>query len=127
LEIGLKPRNYLPLPINYRGYLENILYLFSNNRDDILDQLFYSDFICSNYEINGSHITFKDKIKWVLTSQNYDIISNLVQRFFNKHIIKMGKCEFEVIFIGLTENIELKSNSEFKMFNNFIKLDYEIA
>lgn len=127
LEIGFKPKNYLPLPMNYRNYLENILYLLSNNRDDIFSQLFYSDFNCSKYEIDGSEIIFKDKVNWTISSQNYDIISNLVQGFFNKPIVKIGKCEFEVVFLGLSENAELQSKNEFKLMNSYRRHDIEIA
>ena len=127
LEIGFKPKNYLPLPINYRGYLENILYLLSNDKDDILNQLFYSDFNCSKYEIDGSHIIFKDKVNWIISSQNYDIISNLVQGFFKKPTVKIGKSEFEVVFMKLSESAELESKNEFKLLNSFRMRDFEIA
>lgn len=127
LEIGLKPNNYLPLPINYRNYLENVLYLLLNRQDEILNQLFYSDFNCSKYEIDGSHIIFKDRVNWIISSQNYDIISSLVQYFFSKPILKLGKCEFEVVFMGLSEGAELKSKSQFKLMDSFRKHNFEIA
>lgn len=127
LEIGFKPKNYYPLPINYRNYLENILYLLSSKSDDILNQLFYSDFKCSKYEIDGSNIIFKDKVDWTISSQNYDIISNLVQCFFNKPIVKIGKCEFEVVFMGLSEGAELKSKNEFKLMDSYRRHNIEIA
>jgi len=113
--------------MNYRNYLENILCLLSRNRDDILNQLFYSDFNCTKYEIDGSNIIFKDKVNWIISSQSYDIITNLVQGFFNNPLVKIGKCEFEVVFMGLSESAELKFKNEFKLLNTFSTHNFDTA
>jgi Uncharacterized protein predicted to be involved in DNA repair (RAMP superfamily) len=106
LKVGLKQKKIQPLNINYRYELRKLC-------DDILvneetknntkvkskDILSISNLLCSNYEISGKKIVFKDNVEWYIKSKSYDVILQLVQGLFDAGSIRIGKAEFEIYSI----------------------------
>jgi CRISPR-associated endoribonuclease Cas6 len=123
LKISLKPKKNCALSLNYKYYLaavcKNVLNTSSENFDDKLKKynesqinkkselLTYTGFFCSQHEIKGTRIIFRDIISWYISSPLYELILHLVQEFFSAGSIKIGKEEFEIVGIEASETAEI--------------------
>lgn len=128
LSISLLPKNSYPIPINYKGYLNNLLWNFlKESKEEFASNVTFSGLKCSRYEINDSFITFKNVVHLEISSLDYNIVSKLVQSFFNNPIIKLNKAEFEATDIGISEKVCIEDKNEFVLLKGLIQFDSEIA
>lgn len=121
LKVTLKPGKRSALKTNYRKKLNTVCkellkfnrerYLYCSKQEQKDVQLYFSPLFCKRYEVDEGKIIFKDKINWYITCSSYDAILDLIQGFYCKDKIKIGKAELEVISMELT-SIEKKRRQD---------------
>lgn len=128
LKVQLKPMKRVAININYRPRLNALckeLIRFNRKRYPMLgeeknqkDKLFFSPLFCKKYEVEQGKIIFKDSISCYISCPSYSTVLDLVQGFYHKNIIKLGRVDLEVV------SIELKSIENSKKTVNAVKHTY---
>ncbi|NLZ48241.1 MAG: hypothetical protein GX895_05525 [Clostridiales bacterium] len=118
LKVQLRPMKRVAININYRPRLNALckeLIQFNRKRYPTFteekkqkDKLFFSPLFCKKYEVHEGKIIFKDSISCYISCPSYSTVLDLVQGFYHKNIIKLGRVDMEVV------SIELKSIENYK-------------
>lgn len=129
LKVTLKSKKKVVINTNYRSRLnmlckelikfnrERYVYKVSEKKES--EQLYFSPLFCKKYEVSGGKIIFKEDINWYITCSSYDTILDLIQGFYCKNIIKLGKAELEVVSMELS-NVEKINRTSVEKRNSFL-------
>lgn len=127
LKVQLKPMKKVAININYRPRLSALcrkLIKFNRKRYPIFDEekkqkdkLFFSPLFCKKYEVEQGKIIFKDSISCYISCPSYSTVLDLVQGFYHKNIIKLGRVDLEVVSIELKSIENYKKSAKHKKHN----------